>query len=293
MKWSLVAVVSLALAAFAPAQAAPLEGAYRAGDYPRAIKRIGPAAERGNARAQAYLGFLYQYGRGVPQNHALAAYWYRRSAEQGNATAQHLLGLMYDKGLGVPTDHVAAHMWLSLAAARTKGAEHEDNVRLRDAVASKMSFGQLADAQYLARAGSRSRRSSSSVRAENSRRGSSLSGRGSPGDRLCRRSDCRTRRCGRRRICARGQRRSTRPGRRRRSNGHRDPWNNVAAGGRGSKNVGVGSAGSANEASAGTGRASVVAACSSAAWPRVLSPRAAPSRAWSCPVLRRTTLLVA
>ena len=150
MKLSWVVGVSLAFAAVAPAQTAPLDGAYRAGDYPRAIRRIAPAAERGDRRAQAYLGFMYQYGRGVPQNYALAAYWYRRSAEQGNATAQHLLGLMFDKGLGVPTNHVAAHVWLSLAAARTKGPDHEDNVRLRDAVAAKMSFGQLYDAQALA-----------------------------------------------------------------------------------------------------------------------------------------------
>ena len=150
MKWSWVVGVSLALAAFVPAQGAPLDGAYRSGDYPRAIKRIGPAAERGSARAQAFLGFMYQYGRGVAQNYALAAYWYRRSAEQGNPTAQHLLGLMFDKGLGVPTNHVAAYVWLSLAASRTKGADHEDNVRLRDAVAAKMSFGQLYDAQALA-----------------------------------------------------------------------------------------------------------------------------------------------
>src|SRR4029077_20408223 len=150
MKWSLVVGVSLALAMLVPAQAAPLDGAYRAGDYPRAIKRIAPAAERGDPRAQAYLGFMYQYGRGVAQNYALATYWYRRSAEQGNATAQHLLGLLYDKGQGTPTDHVLAHMWLSLAAAATKGADHEDNVRLRNAVASKMSLGQLSDAQSLA-----------------------------------------------------------------------------------------------------------------------------------------------
>jgi len=142
----------LAIAAVAPVQAAPLgEGAYRSGDYLRAVKRIGPAAERGDARAQAYLGFMYQYGRGVPQNYGLAIYWYRRAAEQGNAVGQHLLGLMYDKGMGVATDHVAAHIWLSIAASRTKGAEHEDNVRLRDAVASKMSLGQLSDAQYFAR----------------------------------------------------------------------------------------------------------------------------------------------
>src|SRR5438874_2976674 len=141
----------LLLAALAPAQSAPLgEGAYRSSDYPRAARRIGPAAERGDPRAQAYLGFMYQYGRGVPQSYPLAIYWYRRGAEQGNPVAQHLLGLMYDKGMGIPTNHVAAHIWLNLAAARTKGAEHEDNVRLRDAVASKMSLGQLADAQYLA-----------------------------------------------------------------------------------------------------------------------------------------------
>lgn len=145
-----IAMVSLLLS-LAPAHSAPRgESAYRTGDFPRAAARIGPAAERGNARAQAYLGFMYQYGRGVPQNYVLAVYWYRRGAEQGEPRAQHLLGLMYDKGMGVPTDHVAAHVWLNLAAARTKGAEHEDNVHLRDAVASKMSLGQLADAQYLA-----------------------------------------------------------------------------------------------------------------------------------------------
>jgi len=151
MKAAVCVFAALVFVASAPAAAAQGgEWSYRTGDFPAAARRIGPAAERGNARAQAYLGFMYQYGRGVPQNHVLAVYWYRRGAEQGNAVAQHLLGLMYDKGQGVLTDHVLAHMWLSLAAARTKGAEHEDNIRLRDAVASKLSKGQLADAQFLA-----------------------------------------------------------------------------------------------------------------------------------------------
>jgi len=151
MKLRSVFAAALALAALGPAHSASRgEGAFRSGDYPRAAARIGPAAERGDARAQGHLGFMYQYGRGVPQSYLLAIYWYRRGAEQGNPVAQHLLGLMYDKGMGIPTDHVAAHIWLNLAAARSKGAEHEDNVRLRDAVASKMSLGQLADAQYLA-----------------------------------------------------------------------------------------------------------------------------------------------
>ena len=151
MKLRCLFATAILLAALAPAQSASLGArAYRAGDYPRAAWRVVPAAERGDARAQGYLGFMYQYGRGVPQSYPLAIYWYRRGAEQGDPVAQHLLGLMHDKGMGTPTDHVAAHIWLNLAAARTRGAQHEDNVRLRDAIANKMSLGQLADAQYLA-----------------------------------------------------------------------------------------------------------------------------------------------
>jgi TPR repeat protein len=141
----------IALFTGAPAGAAELNSwAYRAVRTTKAVPVVTVAAERGDARAQAQLGFMYATGRNVPQNNTLAAYWYRRAAEQGNAAAQHLLGLVYDKGFGVPPDYVLAHMWLNLAAARTKGDVHEDNIRLRDAVAGKMSLGQLADAQYLA-----------------------------------------------------------------------------------------------------------------------------------------------
>jgi uncharacterized protein len=148
---SFFALVVVALLACAPATAAELNGwAFHAVRTTKALPVVTAAAERGDARAQAQLGFMYASGRSVPQNYTLASYWYRRAAEQGNAAAQHLLGLMYDKGFGVPPDYVLAHMWLNLAAARTKGDVHEDNIRLRDAVAGKMSLGQLADAQYLA-----------------------------------------------------------------------------------------------------------------------------------------------
>lgn len=152
MKARLVfALAFVALLAGAPAGAAELTGwAIRAVRTTKPAPVVTAAAERGDARAQSQLGFMYATGRSVPQNYTLAAYWYRRGAEQGNAAAQHLLGLMYDKGFGVPPDYVLAHMWLNLAAARTRGDVHEDNIRLRDAVAGKMSLGQLADAQYLA-----------------------------------------------------------------------------------------------------------------------------------------------
>jgi TPR repeat protein len=113
--------------------------------------RIIPAAERGNARAQARLGFMHAHGRCVVQNYGVAVYWFVRSAEQGDPVGQHLLGLALDKGHGVPSDHIEAHKWLNLAAAGSSGAEYEANVRLRDAVATKLSKDQLTEAMHRAR----------------------------------------------------------------------------------------------------------------------------------------------
>ncbi len=107
-------------------------------------------ALQGSASAQAQLGFLYATGRGVPQNLGEAAYWYSRAAEQGDDRAQYLLGLAYDKGHGVPRDYVVAHKWLNLSASRGRGDVREHRVRVRDAIASKLTFGQLAEAEQLA-----------------------------------------------------------------------------------------------------------------------------------------------
>lgn len=113
--------------------------------------RVIASAQKGNARAQAQLGFMHSYGKCVVQNYGVAIYWYVRSAEQGHPVGQHLLGLAYDKGHGVLTDHIEAHKWLNLAAAGSSGAEHEDNLRLRDAAANKLTKDQLAEAMYRAR----------------------------------------------------------------------------------------------------------------------------------------------
>ena len=67
--------------------------------------------------AQSYLGFMFETGRGVPQNFTEAAMWYRRAAEQGDSLAQYSLGLLYDEGFGVPRDIVEASKWLNLSTA--------------------------------------------------------------------------------------------------------------------------------------------------------------------------------
>jgi TPR repeat protein len=93
---------------------------------------------------------MYANGRGVPQSYDVAVDWYLLAAEQGDSTGQYLLGLMYDKGFGVTPNVVLAHMWLNLAAAHAPRWNVENVLRLREAVASKMTRAQLDLAQQLA-----------------------------------------------------------------------------------------------------------------------------------------------
>jgi TPR repeat protein len=90
--------------------------AYTVGDYAMAYSNFLPLAEQGNARAQNYLGLMFEDGRGVPQGDAEAVRWYRLAADQGNAWAQNNLGVMYRTGRGVPQDDAEALRWYRLAA---------------------------------------------------------------------------------------------------------------------------------------------------------------------------------
>jgi TPR repeat protein len=124
--------------------------AYSRGDYIRAVTALSPLAARGNARAQAQLGFMYENGFGVAQNYAAAADLYQRAAVQGDAFAQNRLGLIYDKGHGVPQNVILSYKWLDLAAAHATKRDRGYYLRLRDAVASKMSLNQIVESQRLA-----------------------------------------------------------------------------------------------------------------------------------------------
>lgn len=104
-------------------------------------------ARRGNSRAQSLLGLMYEYGNGVPQSDAEAAYWYRRAADQSHPTAQYLLGLMYEKGHGVSQSDMQAYVWLSLAAANAPRPAKEYYSRVRNAVAAKLSRAEIIEAQ--------------------------------------------------------------------------------------------------------------------------------------------------
>ena len=151
-----VASCCFSAAAAAPAKevrSAPVPAAAQA-DTPWAaydrkdVPALTAMAEAGNAFAQYNLGSMYDNGRGVAQDYAAAASWYRKAADQGNAFAQSNLGVMYYNGKGVAQDYVQAHKWFNLGA--TSG--DADAVKNRDIVASKMTPAQIAEAQRLASA---------------------------------------------------------------------------------------------------------------------------------------------
>jgi len=126
-------------------------GAAEAGKVAVGATDLFRAAEQGDPRAQTQVGLMYETGRGLPQDFMSASYWYRRAAEQGYPRAQELLGLMYDKGRGVGSNYIMAHKWLNLAASGAERGEREYFLRLRDAVAQKMTVAEVTEAQRLAR----------------------------------------------------------------------------------------------------------------------------------------------
>jgi hypothetical protein len=151
---SLLFVASLAC--FAPVQPARSDGlvqgkaAFARGSYIEAARLIGPLAQRGNPRAQAMLGFMYENGLGTPQAYDVAAELYIGAAERGEPTAQYLLGLLYDKGHGVQRNEVLSYKWLNLAAAGAPARDRPNYLNIRNAVASKMSLSQVVEGQRLA-----------------------------------------------------------------------------------------------------------------------------------------------
>lgn len=89
--------------------------AHERGDYAAEVAIVRPLAEKGVPFAQFNLGVLYDQGKGVPQDNALAIQWYRKAAEQGLPQAQVNLAIMYEEGQGVPPDYAQAYFWYALA----------------------------------------------------------------------------------------------------------------------------------------------------------------------------------
>ena len=94
-----------------------LSGNSDSSDYQKSYDEVlVNAANKGDAKAQYYLGLVYANGYGTPSNASAAVGWYRRAAEQGLDSAQILLGLCYLEGTGITQDEKEGVRWLKTAA---------------------------------------------------------------------------------------------------------------------------------------------------------------------------------
>ena len=117
------------------------EAAYFRGDYAVAMQLMQPLAEQGDRHAQYLIGFMYERGEGVSEDHAKAAKWYGLAAERGHPHAQNNLGVLYKNERGVSKDLVQAYKWFDLAVSGYLPAEfgHRERAVLnRQSVASQM-----------------------------------------------------------------------------------------------------------------------------------------------------------
>jgi len=81
------------------------------------IENIVKAAEQGDVDAQAELGAMFLYGKGVTKNRTEALKWYHKAAEQGHSKAQNKLGDSYQYGRnGVIKDRSIAIKWYQKSA---------------------------------------------------------------------------------------------------------------------------------------------------------------------------------
>lgn len=115
-------------------------------------ERLLERALKGDAEAQFDLGKNYETGRiGLPKDFVQAEHWYREAANQGEPFAQASLGILYGFGKGVTPDLVQALMWYDLAADHTSGGDQVSIVEMRDDLASRMTPQQVAEARRLAK----------------------------------------------------------------------------------------------------------------------------------------------
>ena len=104
--------------------------AYELGDYACAFKEYKTRADRGDVRAQVNVGWMYYYGKGVPQDKAQALVWYRKAAEQGDVTSMFNLAYGYDHGDGVGRDVHESRTWYARASEQKNALVRLDLERL-------------------------------------------------------------------------------------------------------------------------------------------------------------------
>lgn len=88
------------------------------GEYDIALKELEPLAEKGDAQAQFYLGYMHEKGLGVQLNYSIAWKWYRLAAKKKHVEAMLKMAWMNENGIGLPLNYDKAYEWYEKAAEK-------------------------------------------------------------------------------------------------------------------------------------------------------------------------------
>jgi TPR repeat protein len=116
-------------------------------------ERLLERAMKGDEAAQFDLGKNYETGRiGLPRDIIQALHWYREAADRGEPFAEASLGLLYEFGKGVQKDYFQAYLLYERAVSHLTGGDRVTVVEMRDKIADKLTAEQISEAQRLAKA---------------------------------------------------------------------------------------------------------------------------------------------
>ena len=120
------------------------------GDAATAVRIWTPLAAQGDVDAEYNLGVLYDEGRGVPHNPAVAEQLFRKAAGRGMAPAMNNLGVLYIGRAKRPADLVPAYKWFAVVASHARDPDMRasaiKNMRVISPLMSARLIG-LAEAQ--------------------------------------------------------------------------------------------------------------------------------------------------
>jgi TPR repeat protein len=94
-------------------------------DYALAFQNYCAAALLHYGPAENNLASLYQHGQGVPRNSTQAFQWYLAAAQDGDPTGQINLATLYYRGEGISQDYAETIRWLRTSA--DAGCSHAQN----------------------------------------------------------------------------------------------------------------------------------------------------------------------
>jgi hypothetical protein len=96
-------------------------------NYPESIRNFRMAAEHSYAEAEVNLGYAYEHGQGVSQDHAQAIDWYRKAADHGSARGRASLERMSKntQGTAASGDDI-----ITLVCAERRGPQYRAKIVL-------------------------------------------------------------------------------------------------------------------------------------------------------------------